>query len=83
MQRTFKGIFNLNCLGVFWVLFFFLRMCKLEGFIFQHKGPVSDFVVFIFRVTRLDIFTGKHSEPLRRGSDTNCPRETYGECTGL
>lgn len=58
-------------------------MCKLEGFIFQPKGPASDFVVFIFRVTRLDIFAGKHSEPLHRGSDTNCPRETYGECTGL
>lgn len=55
-------------------------------FIFQPKGPVSDFVVFIFRdtwATRLDIFTGKHSEPLDRGSDANCPRETYGECTSL
>lgn len=62
---------------------FFLRIYKLEGFIFQSKGPVSDFVMFIFRVTRFDIFTDKHSEPLHRGSDTNCPWETYGECTGL
>lgn len=68
--------------GVF-LLVFFLRMYELEGFIFQPKGPVSDFVVFIFRVTRPDIFTGKQSEPLHRGSDTNHPREIYGECTGL
>lgn len=80
--NNFQRNIQFKLFGVF-LGFIFLRMCKLEGFIFQRKGPVSDFVVFIFRVTRLDIFTGKHSEPLHRGSDTNCPRETYGECTGL
>lgn len=79
--------YSIKSVWVWWFLVvlggFFWRMHELEGFIFQSKGPVSDFVVFIFRVTRPDIFTGKHSEPLHRGSDTNCPRETYGECTGL
>lgn len=63
-----------------------MRWYELEGFILQPKGSVSNFVVFVFRgsqATRPDIFTGKHSKPCDRGSDANCPWETYGECTGL
>lgn len=80
-QGSVESFLSKDC----WMKLSFLILYELEGFIFQPKGPVSDFLVF-FRdswATRLDIFTGKHSEPLDRGSDASCPRETYGECTGL